>query len=198
MNVTANFEHYARRLDIDPVEAALMDVARTIQITLTMHRDAESHYDGLASHVDRSGSPFEDLVDEIYASGSFAIHAATRSRLKRDQHDVDAVIELSLQPGSDPEWVLTTLYKAIKGEPGSKYFDYPIEQNSRCVTVTYPDGVTVDLMPVVRLTGTAERVSCLFHYKPETGTQYHKEVNPKVCRPFQQPHRNKPGLPGSL
>lgn len=179
MNIRTNFEDYARSLDIDPVEAALMDVARAIQITLTMHREAESHYRGLANHVDRPGSPFEDLVDEIYASGSFAIHAPTRSRLKRDQHDVDAVIELSVLPGSDPEWVLSTLYKAIKGDPDSKYHDYLIEKNSRCVTVTYPDGVTVDLMPVVRLAGTPERVANLFHHKPETGTQYHKEVNPK-------------------
>ena len=179
MHVRANFEDYARSLDIDPVEAALMDVARAIQITPSMHREAEAHYRGLASHVDRSGSPFEDLVDEIYASGSFAIHAPTRSRLKRDQHDVDTVIELSVPPGSDPEWVLTTLYKAIRGDPGTKYHDYLVEKNSRCVTVTYPDGVTVDLMPVVRLTGTPERVATLFHHKPETNTRYHKEVNPK-------------------
>lgn len=179
MNIRTNFEDYARSLDIDPIEAALMDVARAIQITQSMHGEAEAHYRGLASHVDRPGSPFEDLVAEIYASGSFAIHAPTRSRIKRDQHDVDAVIELSIPPGSDPQWVLQTLYRAIKGDPGSKYHGYLIEKNSRCVTVTYPDGVTVDLMPVVRLLGTPERVANLFHYKPESGDQYHKEINPK-------------------
>ena len=179
MNIRTNFEEYARSLDIDPIEAALMDVARAKQITLSMHRDAEEHYRGLASHVDRPGSPFEDLVAEIYASGSFAIHAATRSRLKRDQHDVDAVIELTVPLGSDPQWILKTLFEAIKGPPGSKYHDYLIEMNSRCVTVTYPDGVTVDLMPVVRVPGTPERVASLFHYKPETAIKYHKEINPK-------------------
>lgn len=179
MNVRTNYEDFARNLEIDPVEAALIDVARAVQITQTMHREAEAHYRGLAGHVDRPDSPFEDLVEEIYASGSFAIHAATRSRLKRDQHDVDAVIELNISAGSDPEWVLETLYKAIKGDRGSKYFDYLVEKNSRCVTVTYPDDVTVDLMPVVRLPGTPERVANLFHHNPETGIQYHKEVNPK-------------------
>lgn len=179
MNIRTHFEDYARSLDIDPVEAALMDVARARQITQSMHREAEAHYRGLASHVDRPGSPLEDLVVEIYASGSFAIHAPTRSPIKRDQHDIDAVIELDIPPNSDPQWVLQTLYKAIKGDPGSKYHDYLIEKNSRCVTVTYPDGVTVDLMPVVRLLGTPERVANLFHYKPETGDRYHKEINPK-------------------
>ena len=179
MNITTNFREFAQHVDIDPIEAAVMDVARALQITQTMHQKAESHYRGLAKHVDRPGSPFEDLVDEIYASGSFAIHAATRSRLKRDQHDVDAVLELNCPAGSDPNWVIDKLYKAIKGERGSKYFEYPIEKNSRCVTVTYPDGVTVDLMPVVRLAGQPERVAVLFHYKHETGVKYHKEVNPK-------------------
>jgi len=179
MNARTNFENFARNLDIDPIEAALMDVARAIQITQTMHKEAEAHYRGLAGHIDRPGSPFEELVEEIYASGSFAIHAATRSRLKRDQHDVDAVIELSVTPASNPGWVLRTLHKAIKGDPGSKYFNYLVEKNSRCVTVTYPDNVTVDLMPVVRLIGTPERVASLFHHNPETSVQYHKEVNPK-------------------
>jgi len=179
MNITTNFKEFARQLDIDPIEAAVMDVARALQITQTMNKQAESHYRGLATHVDRPGSPFEDLVDEIYASGSFAIHAATRSRLKRDQHDVDAVLELNCPADSDPEWVISELYKAIRGERGSKYFDFLIEKNSRCVTVTYPDGVTVDLMPVVRLIGQPERVAVLFHHKRETGDSYHKEVNPK-------------------
>lgn len=71
------------------------------------------------------------------------------------------------------------MYKAIKGEEGIRYFDYLIEKNSRCVTVTYPDGVTVDLMPVVRIDGTPEPVATLLHYKPDTGERYHKEINPK-------------------
>lgn len=146
MNISTNFEDFARKMEIDPVEAAVMDVARAVQITQTMHKSAENHYQGLARHVDRPGSPFEDMVDEVLPSGSFAIHAATRSRLKSDQHDVDAVLELNCPENSDPEWVLNTLYQAIKGPKGSKYHDYLVEKNSRCVTVTYPDGVTVDLI----------------------------------------------------
>lgn len=118
-------------------------------------------------------------MPDIYPSGSFAIHAAVRSSISRDQHDVDAVLELDVPAGSDPEWVLDTLYAVIRGEPGSRYYDYKIERHSRCVTVTYPDGVTVDLMPVVPVNGAPQRVATLFHHKREDGERYHKEVSPK-------------------
>ena len=81
---------------IDPVEAALMDLARAIQITPTMHADVTNRYNAAAKHVDRPGSPLEDKVEEVYPSGSFAIHAAIRSNISRDQHDVDAVLELTV------------------------------------------------------------------------------------------------------
>lgn len=166
-------------IEIDPLEAALMDIARALQLTPTQHRQAEQHYTGLARHVEHSNSALKDKVPDIYPSGSFAIHAAVRSSISRDQHDVDAVLELDVPAGSDPEWVLDTLYAVIRGERGSRYYDYKIERHSRCVTVTYPDGVTVDLMPVVPVDGAPERVATLFHHKPEDGERYHKEVNPK-------------------
>ncbi|MEA2861921.1 MAG: hypothetical protein QOC72_3960 [Methylobacteriaceae bacterium] len=165
--------------EIGSANALLMDIARRLQLSATRHKEAEKHFNGLAAHVDRQGSPLQDLVAEVYPSGSFAIHAATLSRVKRDQYDVDAVLELLISPDTDPQVALDTTYEAIKGERGSQYFDYKIERNSRCVTVHYPDGVTVDLMPVVRLPGTPERVARLFHHKPETGDRYHKDVNPK-------------------
>lgn len=179
MNIQTNIEKIARNFNIDPVEAALMDVARAIQTTQTMHNQDESRYRGLARHVDRRGSPLEDCVLEIYPSGSLAIHTAIRSRIQSDQRDVDAVLEVAFHPNTDPKWALDQLYKAIRGGKGSQYHDYRIETNSRCVTIWYPDGVTVDLMPVVRLNNTPERVANLFNYKAETGESYHKEVNPK-------------------
>lgn len=163
---------------IDPIEAALLDMARGIQLTPTMHADAEGKYEALARHVDRPGSPLEDQVEEVYPSGSFAIHAAIRSKVKRDQHDVDAVVELSISPDDDPQNVLDRLYEAIVNTDDKLYRGLKVERNSRCVTVHYSDGVTVDLMPVVRLVGKPPRVAKLFHHKPETGETYTKEVNP--------------------
>lgn len=165
-------------LPIDPVEAALMDLARAIQLTPTMHAEATRRYDALANHVDRTGSPLEDKVDEVYPSGSFAIHAAIRSDISRDQHDVDAVLELAIGINTDPEEVLDELYQAIVSTTNETYRGLKVERNSRCVTVHYRDGVTLDLMPVVRLVDKPPRVANLFHSKPEAGEVYTKEVNP--------------------
>ena len=137
MGMLATFDH---ALEIAPLEAALMDIARALQPTKTQHRQAEDHYNGLAGQVEHSESPLKEKVPDIYPSGSFAIHAAVRSSISRNQHDVDAVLELNIPADSDPEWVLDTLYDAIKGKSGSRYYDYRIERNSRCVTVIYDDG----------------------------------------------------------
>lgn len=155
-----------------------MDLARAIQLTPTMHAEATRRYDAVAKHVDRSGSPLEDKVDEVYPSGSFAIHAAIRSDISRDHHDVDAVLELAISVNADPEEVLDELYSAIVSTTDETYRGLKVERNSRCVTVHYSDGVTLDLMPVVRLAEKPPRVANLFHSKPEAGEAYTKEVNP--------------------
>ncbi len=56
-----------------------------------------------------------------------------------------------------------------------------VRQNSRCVTVEYSDGTTVDLMPIARISGP-DRAGHLFHYKHETGESRHKRVNPWALR----------------
>lgn len=172
---------------LGPIEAALMDIARSLQLTPSMHDEATRRYEALARHVDRPGSPLEGDVDEVYPSGSFAIHAAIRSKIKRDQHDVDAVIELVIPSETNPDLVLDRLYSAIVNTDDELYRGLTVERNSRCVTVHYSDGVTVDLMPVVRLPATPERVSKLFHHKPESGEAYAKEINPEgFARHFNQ------------
>jgi len=165
---------------IDRVDGLLMDVARRAQVPPSKHVEAIDHYQGLAAHVDRHGSPLQGKVIEIYPSGSFSIHCATYNRIRLPQHDVDAVVEMDVPIGTDPAWMLDKLYEAVKGEPGSKYYAFKIERNTRCITVTYPDGVTVDLMPVVRIPHGPERSATLFHHKTDTGEKYRKEVNPKA------------------
>jgi hypothetical protein len=169
---------------IGRIDGLLMDVARRLQVPPSKHQEAVNHYKGLCRHVDRQGSPLENKVRENYPSGSFAIHAAIYSKVKSAAHDVDVVVELDISEHSDPSAVLDTLYRAIKGEPGSEYYDLVVERNSRCVTVTYRDGVTVDLMPVVRIPSGPERSAWLFHHKQETNAKMLKEVNPKAFSDF--------------
>jgi hypothetical protein len=157
-------------------DALLMDVARRIQLPKSKHEIAETNFRALCQHVDRTGSPLEDKVIECYPSGSFAIGAAIAASVAKDQHDVDVVMELDISPYSTPKDTLRLLFLAINGEPSSRYHGM-VELKSRCVTVTYSDGTTVDLMPIARIPGP-DRTGHLFHHKQETGVSYHKEVNP--------------------
>jgi hypothetical protein len=152
-----------------------MDVARRIQLTKTKHENATRNYKALCEYVDREGSPLHALVLECYPSGSFATGTAILSHVKSNQHDVDVVIELDIHHETEPATVLEALFEAINGEPGSRYHG-KVRKNSRCVTVHYDDGTSVDLMPVARFPGGPLRAGKLFHHKG--ADQFHKEVNP--------------------
>jgi hypothetical protein len=158
-------------------DAMLMDVARRVQLSPAKHVEAEKRYLALCSWVDRGGSPLEGLVRACYPSGSFATGTAIASRVRTEQHDVDVVMELEVQPFSDPATILSQLFLAINGERGSRYHGR-VELNSRCVTVTYEDGMRVDLMPISRLHGELEKAGHLFHWRSERSESYHKPVNP--------------------
>ncbi|HXB80818.1 MAG TPA: nucleotidyltransferase [Bradyrhizobium sp.] len=162
---------------ISEADALLMDVARRIQLSKTKHEIAETNFRALCQHVDREGSPLQGKVVECYPSGSFATGTAIASRVAKDQHDVDVVIELNVPPDSPPNVMLEFLFEAINGDPDSRYHGM-VTQKSRCVTAKYTDGTTVDLMPVARLPGQPERAGNLFHHKKESGETYHKPVNP--------------------
>lgn len=86
-------------------------------------------------------------------------------------------MELAVSPFETPSRVLTLLFDAINALPGSRYHGR-VERNSRCVTVTYDDGVRVDLMPIARLSGQPEKAGNLFHWRPASAEAYHKPVNP--------------------
>lgn len=163
------------------LEAAFLAVAWRLQLSPSQHRTCEEHYQALARHVDRPGSPLEGKVREVYPSGSFAIRAVILASVSRESHDFDAVLELDVRTDADPGVVLDTLYAAIRGEPGSRYHD-KTERNSRCVSVTYAEGVTLDLMPVARTPGGLPRAAVLFHHRAaESGRaeeRFHKPVNP--------------------
>jgi hypothetical protein len=163
--------------ELSEPNALLMDVARRIQLTKTKHEAAVRNFNALCQYVDREGSPLHGLVVECYPSGSFATGTAIASRVATSQHDVDVVMELKIDPKTSPKIVLDALFQAINGELGSRYYG-KVRQNSRCVTVQYEDGTTVDLMPVARIEGEPARAGNLFHYKRETSEALHKPVNP--------------------
>lgn len=168
-------EHH-RFQNAETAELLLIDTARRLQLPDWKHDKAVVSYEALCTHVDRPGSPLHNLVDICYPSGSFGIGTVVASRVRQNQHDLDVVIELLLSADTPPAIVLGLLYMAIRGEPGSRYHD-KTTLNSRCVTVEYEDGFTVDLMPIVRDASNIARRGSLFHYKAGEGT-YRKPVNP--------------------
>src|SRR4051794_30642565 len=101
---------------ISEADALLMDVARRIQLTKTKHDIAERNFRALCEYVDREGSPLHNRVVECYPSGSFATGTAIASRVAKNQHDVDVVIELDVDPNSPPATILGLLLEAINGE----------------------------------------------------------------------------------
>lgn len=158
-------------------DALLIDTAQRIQLSPTKYEEARQHFLALCEYVDRPGSPLHNRVVACYGGGSFATGTVIASKVSKNQHDVDAVIELDVRPFDDPAWVLTVLFEAVNGNPGSRYYG-KVRRNSRCITVTYEDGVSVDLMPIARLAGEPEKAGNLFHWKPASVESYHKPVNP--------------------
>lgn len=159
------------------LDAALADAARRIQLTPTKHAKATANFEALCSYIDRPSSALHGRVLACYGSGSFGTGTAIATSVSRDQHDVDAVVELDIAANTDPAEILTLTFTAINGEPGSRYYG-KVKQNSRCITVTYDDGVSVDLMPVARLGIQPEHASHAFHLNKERGEKYHKPVDP--------------------
>jgi hypothetical protein len=156
-------------------DGLLIDVARRIQLRPTKNAEVDRRYHALCAHVDRVGSPLEGLVLACYPGGSFATGTVVASKVSKDQHDLDVIVEINADPKTSPQLMLSRLYQAINGEDGSRY-NGKVRLNSRCVTVHYEDGTTVDLMPIARLAGQPLKAGNLFHWK--NAEQYHKPVNP--------------------
>lgn len=163
--------------EVSEADALLIYVAQRIQISRTQHEAATRNFGALCKYVDREGSPLQGRVLECYPSGSFATGTAIVSKAKTNKHDVDVVMELDVAPDTAPRRILRLLFDAINGEEGSRYHG-KVTLNSRCVTVEYEDGTTVDLMPVARFADGPPRAGNLFHHRPENNESYHKPVNP--------------------
>lgn len=149
----------------DVRDVLLADVAIRIQLSPTNHRIAVERVDTLAAWLDRPGSELAGRVRIVYAQGSMAIHATIAACLKRDEFDIDVIVQIDLPPEATAQQALDLLYRVIKGEKGSRYYSMT-KRNTRCVTVEYAD-MHVDLTPAELLPRRDPRVSDIFHHRPE-------------------------------
>ncbi|MER9444900.1 nucleotidyltransferase [Mesorhizobium sp. M0340] len=161
-----------------PLDVLLADIAVRVQLTPTDHTLAEGHYHAIHEWLERDGSPLQGLIQVFYPQGGFSIGATTARHADNADFDIDVMVQLAVQADSDPEHVLSTLHNAIKGEQGSRYWD-KTDRKTRCVTVLY-EGMHLDVTPAVRLWGTEDRVSCIYHSKklPSGYEKYIPLANP--------------------
>ena len=150
----------------ETTDILLADVAIRVQLSRTDYNKAVDRYQTINDWIERDGSPLKDLVQLFYPQGSMAIGATIASKLKTDEFDIDLVAQLGLPKDVLPHEPLDLLFKAIRGEPGSRYYRVT-KRRSRCVTVDYSDDMHIDVTPVIRRWGTPERESWLFHDRPE-------------------------------
>jgi hypothetical protein len=151
----------------EPIDILLADIAIRVQLTATDFGKAISRYMAINDWLEREDSPLRGRVRLLYAQGSMAIGATIASRLRTDEFDIDIIVELDLPPGLDAETILDLLFAAIRGKPGSRYYSMTTRQN-RCVTVSYADGMHLDLTPAVLVPQLDPKTSWIFHHKPET------------------------------
>ena len=164
---------------LDPKDLLLANVAIRIQLSPTNHKLAVERLETLAEWLDRAESPLAGKVRVVYAQGSMAIHATIASALRYDEFDVDGIVQMELPPGTSPKQALDTLYEAVRGKPGSRYYTMT-KRNTRCVTVQYVE-MHVDLTPAELVPGRNPRVSEIFHHRPEEPGDDGKRV---VANPF--------------
>lgn len=155
-----------------PLDVLLADIAVRIQLTPTEHRLAEGHYHAIHEWLERDGSSLAGKIETFYPQGGFSIGATTARHAEDADFDIDAMVQLDMDPLSDPEDVLSELHDAIKGEPGSRYH-LKTERKSRCVTVNY-DGMHLDVTPAILCPQLLERSSFIFHSK-KLDVGFHKE-----------------------
>ena len=148
----------------EPIDFLLADVAIRVQLSATHHALAVGRYETVNKWIERKDSPLEDRVEIFYPQGSMAIGATVASKLEYDEFDIDLIAQLDLPAGTPPHQMLDVLEAAIRGEPGSRYFDMT-ERCTRCIQIQYADGMHLDVTPMVRLPQLPERCGFIFHAK---------------------------------
>jgi hypothetical protein len=146
-------------------ERLLAAVAIKLELPPSQHLLMTRRKQAIEKHLERDGSPLKDLIRIFYQQGSVAIGATIKAKHRDVGFDIDIIVELLLN-GISPSEALDLLYEAIRGEPGSRYYDCTARQ-TRCVTVHYADGMHIDLSPSVLLEAGDPRRSNIFHSKPE-------------------------------
>lgn len=159
-------DRYLRQIASYPiVDVLLADVAIRIQLSPTDYQLAVDHYHAINEWLERDDSILRGCIRDFYAQGGFAIGVTVARHSSDDEFDIDVMADIAYRIDVDPEYALSTLHEAIRGDRGSRYY-LKTDRKTRCSTVNY-DGMHLDVTPTVRLAGTLEKTGLIFHSKPE-------------------------------
>ena len=171
MNIPTN----ARLPLSEPIDALLADIAIRIQLNATNYGLAVKRYEAINEWIEREGSPLEGLVKLFHPQGSMAIGATIASKLENDEFDIDLIAILDLSPDTPSHEMLNLLEAAIRGEPGSRYYD-KTERCTRCIQVKYADGMHLDVTPMVRIETLPEKCGYIFHAPERNKTNLDQRI----------------------
>lgn len=146
-------------------EQMLAAVAIKIELPPSMHALLAERKAAIEKHIERDGSPLKGKIRLFYQQGSVAIGATIRAKFRFEGFDIDIIVEL-ITRDLTPSQALDLLYEAMRGEPGSRYYDMT-ERQTRCVTVHYADGMHIDLSPSELINEFDPRRSYIYNSKPE-------------------------------
>lgn len=146
------------------LDIMLADIAVRIQLTPTDYQKAIDHYEAINEWIDREDSLLHGRVQLFYPQGGFMIGATTARHATDADFDIDVMAQVAWPTNVDPEFALSTMHGAIRGDRGSRYYE-KTERKTRCSTVHY-DGMHLDVTPAVRLIQREEKTSFIFHSKP--------------------------------
>lgn len=179
---------------LNEADVLLADVLGRFQQPPGKYQTAHERYNTLADWIERDGSPLKGAVRLVYPQGGVAQGSSIASRASNDEFDVDAMVELLEHIDRGPAYVLDLLFKTIRGEPGSRYYEMTT-RCTRCVQIGYSDNMHVDLTPAVLQLGTPLRQSTIFHHRPEDGPNPGKRVTANPYGFTEWFHENTPPEP---
>jgi len=124
-----------------------------LQLTPTLHAEADGHYRAVANWIGAEDSYFFGFDPDIYPQGSFRIGTTTRPILD-NEFDLDFVLQL-LDRGVKPLVLLEELEKRLRA---NKMYAPMVERLNRCVRLNYANQFHLDILPGV-LDGTGTRIA---------------------------------------
>ncbi len=163
---------------IDVIDILLTVIGGEIQLKPNKQKIAEERYGALADRIQNRGFSNLGYVAELYPQGSMAIGTTIERVSRRDEYDLDVVIQITPNVGiqdTSAKAFLDETYSSItgfkeeeaKGQP-SRYADMVVRR-TRCVTVQYADKMHIDFTPaVLHREHSISKPSWIFHHKEST------------------------------